>query len=551
MTLTTSPQPMIRSYSIQTPKWQRFQAPLVSASSASASNNTTSGSSSSNKHGKIVSTSSIQTIDSSNNSNDHPYMRQYSHVYHQRLALLGPKCWDTINNDTSIQLIDNTTTEENNQNAVIRVDRILELREKMTCVAVGTLVKETLLVTDSNNKQLHPQSVCRTNDQLYLEDESGRVAIEIVSKNNNTKHQYCSGIVVGMMGYVGIDGVMNVEKVYYPSSSPLSSGTTDVACQQQQENQMDPYLLLISGLNCGSCEKSSLSLEMLVSFLQGSYSGTISKAAKVSHIICAGGLIETTIENNNETTDPIGNGNTNVSSTVHGCRELDGFCYTMIQNTGIPLTILPGQNDPTTANWPQRPIHRSLLPMISSSNKKLMNAVPNPYAATFQCNDSNHTLQQYVIGTDGRNVQDLTKRLLKVVATKKGNQGEEPGDNSDNTNENDVDDNDDIVYEPISELDALELTLKWKHICPTGPETVPTVPHGPTNPDPMVLRDDTVPSIYFCGNSTQFATKLVRNVNDAAPTTRLICVPKFAETGEAVLVNIKTLQVELLRFLDD
>jgi DNA polymerase II small subunit/DNA polymerase delta subunit B len=35
---------------------------------------------------------------------------------------------------------------------------------------------------------------------------------------------------------------------------------------------------------------------------------------------------------------------------------------------------------------------------------------------------------------------------------------------------------------------------------------------------------------------------------EGAPKTRLICVPKFSETGEAVLVNLKTLAVEILRF---
>jgi DNA polymerase delta subunit 2 len=66
--------------------------------------------------------------------------------------------------------------------------------------------------------------------------------------------------------------------------------------------------------------------------------------------------------------------------------------------------------------------------------------------------------------------------------------------------------------------------------------------------------------IYFCGNCEEgFATKLVAfnddENGDAAmdegarvPSTRLICVPKFSETGEAVLVNLKTLEVELLRF---
>lgn len=60
----------------------------------------------------------------------------------------------------------------------------------------------------------------------------------------------------------------------------------------------------------------------------------------------------------------------------------------------------------------------------------------------------------------------------------------------------------------------------------------------------MVL--DQTPHLYICGNSQEgFATQT--NAND----TTLICVPKFSETGEAVLVNLETCAVELLRFDDN
>ena len=57
----------------------------------------------------------------------------------------------------------------------------------------------------------------------------------------------------------------------------------------------------------------------------------------------------------------------------------------------------------------------------------------------------------------------------------------------------------------------------------------------------MVL--DKRPHIYLCGNSSEFATKKVNG-------TTLICVPKFSETGEAVLISLETNDVQLLRFED-
>jgi len=66
----------------------------------------------------------------------------------------------------------------------------------------------------------------------------------------------------------------------------------------------------------------------------------------------------------------------------------------------------------------------------------------------------------------------------------------------------------------------------------------------------MVMNRAT-PDLYFCGNCEEgFATKVLSydddNENDSK--TRLVCIPKFSETGEAVLVNLKTLDVEVLRF---
>ena len=88
----------------------------------------------------------------------------------------------------------------------------------------------------------------------------------------------------------------------------------------------------------------------------------------------------------------------------------------------------------------------------------------------------------------------------------------------------------------------LERQLEWSHMCPTGPSSVPTMPHA--EKDPMVLEQ--APRLYFCGNAPQFAT------TKFAPTGgRMVCLPAFAETGEAVLVNLETMAVELLRFDDN
>ena len=153
---------------------------------------------------------------------------------------------------------------------------------------------------------------------------------------------------------------------------------------------------------------------------------------------------------------------------------------------GIPVDIMPSKHDPTTVNWPQRPLHSSLLPHATNT----LFRTPNPYAAGHG--------NQFVVGTDGVNVKDLQERII----VKK-----DDSDDDDDKNEN---------YRRVSELEALEKTLQWSHICPTGPSSVPTVPH--IDQDPMILTKR--PHVYFCGNATEgFATKKTKDCT-------LICLPK-------------------------
>eukprot|EP00541_Cyclophora_tenuis_P005197 CAMPEP_0116576846 /NCGR_PEP_ID=MMETSP0397-20121206/20776_1 /TAXON_ID=216820 /ORGANISM="Cyclophora tenuis, Strain ECT3854" /LENGTH=79 /DNA_ID=CAMNT_0004105967 /DNA_START=54 /DNA_END=290 /DNA_ORIENTATION=+ len=76
--------------------------------------------------------------------------------------------------------------------------------------------------------------------------------------------------------------------------------------------------------------------DMLLAYLQGNLT---SSAARVCRVIVAGGSIF-------------------VNDVSYGTKELDSF-LAQICAAGIPVNLLPGEDDPTTANWPQRPIHSS------------------------------------------------------------------------------------------------------------------------------------------------------------------------------------------------
>lgn len=468
MTLSINRSTKQRAFAKHTPKWQRFNQTLIVPSTESAS-----------KRG--IQQQQLQ----------HPYQRQYSHVYHQRLAALKPRCWQSYQNELQKKKNDKNENDDN----VVKVERILELQEEVSSVVVGTLVKED----GTDGELLHPKSKCKTKQSLFLEDASGRVAL-----NMDDIHQYCTGMIVAIQGVVQTNGILKVQQVFLPALPPNPTIVTPSNDNNDNNNNEvladgSPHLLLVSGLNCGNPNQSSLQRDMLLSFVRGHFSQMA--GAEISRVIIAGG---STI--------------VNLDHPTVGVKELDTFCV-QLGASGIGIDILPGKDDPTTANWPQRPLHRSLLQFSDRYISHLMNRTPNPYASVHA--------NKYILGTDGTNIHDLTKSLLATKIT-------ESTDNEGCSNNNRT---------PIRELEALRQTLKCGHICPTGPDSVPTMPHPET--DCLVIPE--TPHIYFAGNCDTFDTELF---DDGNVKCRLICIPKFSETGEAVVVNLETLQVKVVRFED-
>jgi DNA polymerase delta subunit 2 len=455
MTLPSSIE--TRLYAEQVPEWQRFQA--------------------SSKDG----------------SQQHPYQRQYAHVYHQRLAQIGPRIWK--------RLEDMCPTSDD----IVHVKRILELPEDQMCACVGTLVveREMKMTTTSALEEADEDALISLNmnknnsSSYYLEDESGRVALKLSSYWNKDASEgeapveFCTGLVIGLIGVVGgVDGVLNVERVI-PATAVQTVPpvvTTNAAAARH------PHVLLLSGIECGSPHASSLPRDMLISYLQGLFPHEGSKASAIVHVIVAGGLVY----------HPTGKEDDVTRTTAYGCRDLDVFLYQVTRATGIPTSILPGQNDPTTANWPQRPLHSALIPVSSNLPTGLLSRCPNPYAATFAWDNERRT----ICGTDGLNVADWMQQTNR---------------------DHDA-------------LSALLATLRHGHMCPTGPSSVPTAPH--TETDPMVLPS--APCVYFAGNCARVQTQLVQTSTNEQ--CRLVCIPKFIDTGMAVLVNLHSLNVEVLRF---
>lgn len=162
----------------------------------------------------------------------------------------------------------------------------------------------------------------------------------------------------------------------------------------------------------------------------------------------------------------------------------------------LPVHVMPGDTDPAPVALPQTPFHKGLF---AGARGALETG-----ALVLESNPMVMETQEglYVMGTSGQPTQDLLKY--------------------------------DSRY---SELDWLCQTLEYRHFAPTAPDTLPTYPF--TSDDPLIMEH--TPNIYFSGNCSRFDTKIYKGI-------RVACIPRFSVTGQAVTIDLETLETELLTF---
>lgn len=507
----------------------------------------------------------------------HPYNFQYNQIYRSRLRKLRDRCIPS-NDDSSI-----------------KVPRIIELNENLANqTIVGTLVKDftkrkgpkmdvsstyfmesfrdtsdktempSLRSIVENKENMDENDADANQNALFLEDESGRVELAFSEENSNyeellnTVDGLTTGVVVAITGLMTPGtGVIVVNDLYLPSLPPQD--------QLSINNTSDSkYVVLCSGLSCGSLEKSqdhgSLSLRrsMLIDYVAGHVDGTGGEASSIVRLIIAGGNCARVTKTKIHENSPRYTNNSNATMSVvlkdgtvqksktqfldgdttntiiktdmkFSIQELDLF-ISEICASGLPVSLLPGTFDPTNANMPQQPFHPCLLQMASRYGR-VLERVTNPYEASLGESGV------HLAGTDGRNIMDIQR--YTCVSQKKTPEAQ---DISKDEEENATF----ISSRPLTSLEALEQSLRYSHIAPSGPDSLNMFPFPEGQEDPLLMEK--CPHVYFAGNCPEYDTKLIDENNVKC---RLICIPSFVETGEAVLLNLSTLEVKRLQFLDD
>ncbi|EME30835.1 DNA polymerase delta subunit 2 [Galdieria sulphuraria] len=421
------------------------------------------------------------------------YSQQYSQIYFCRLAALRP-------------VVENAARNKWTDGILFR-DRLLHLQQGDNCVIIGVIYKEMDLkpsiLKEYSKNPAEPvpilpvkPSFVSDSDVVILEDETGRIRLNF-DRCCLGVNILLTGTVVAVKGQETSSGDFSVDELCFPGIPPLK-------VPRSLDN--DIFILFVSGIGLGAPWNVSMREAMFLDFITGKLGNEEDYhfCSQIGHLFVLGNLLSSAGD------ETLAN-KSNDQQTVNSAQQLfnaeplisaDRFLTTL--SSTIPVTLLPGEADPTNLLLPQQPLHHSLLP--SSSKYNSFRRVTNPY----QCCINGRK----ILVCSGQNIDDACR-----YSTWDWNSVE-------------------------NRLTVMENMLSFRHLCPTAPDTLPCYPYY--DEDPFVLKE--CPHVYVAGNQHAYGTRLI-NANDCG--VRLLCIPDFSTTGQVVLLNLRTLTPQVMEFMID
>ncbi|KAL4929946.1 DNA-directed DNA polymerase delta subunit POL31 [Aspergillus undulatus] len=483
------------------------------------------------------------------------YQQQYGDMYFLRLAKLKPAV-----EKVAIEAWEGFSIAGEQAR---RVERVLDVRQGEPCWVAGTIYMEMPLkpnILDDLTKDnfttappprrtyqdpAHPELT-----EIMLEDESGRLRL---TGSKLLSVQLATGAIIAVLGMENADGDFEAIDIKVPdlARQPRRWERDEAPSSSDQKKGK---IALVSGLGITGTSSDSLALELLTDYLLG-YTGPSSKedgnppdAREIMRLVIAGNSLgANTIEVASATDGAAGKkiaqakkyGYDASAYNASPITQLDSFLAELLPS--IPVTLMPGESDPANFALPQQPIHRAMFPRARAycavpptgeqkAEPGWFDSVTNPWEGDVE--------GWRLWGSSGQNVDDVLRYL--DFADEDGN----------------VDTESDVE----ARIRIMEAMLRWRCGVPTAPDTIWSYPFQ--THDPFVMQS--CPHLFFVGNQPRFKTAIVEGdpplklngedtdmcgTDDASiPTVRLISIPKFRETGELVLVDTETLEVELVRF---
>ncbi|KAI9158683.1 DNA polymerase delta small subunit [Paramyrothecium foliicola] len=474
--------------------------------------------------------SAYQSLHSFDLDKERPYKQQFSDMYFLRLTKIKP----TVEEIAAAAWSETVIAGEKAR----RMDRVLDVRQGELCWVTGTVymdmpMKPNILEDVSKDRWLSaPISIQKyfsddDSDQVMLEDDSGR--IKLVGDLLKTL-PLVTGCIIAVMGTENTNGEFEIINVKFPDlppqperwalSAPPKAEANKVKAEAANEDEemsdgspkSGGKIAIVSGLSFSGTDASyALELELLLEYLLGE-ALTPADQSRVSHIsrlVVAGNSISTVDLKPAALEDPLEKqaskkyGYDASSYNAVPSQLFDEFLSEILPS--IPVTLLPGPQDPANASYPQQPIHPAMFPLArayvkdpASSQPGWFDSVTNPWEGEVD--------GWRVLGTGGQNVDDV----FKYVGTD-------------------------------DRLGMMEAMCRWRCCAPTAPDTLWAYPFQ--EDDPFVMQS--CPHLYFVGCQPRFSTKVISGPQ--GQTVRLITVPSFSETREIVLVDTDTLEVSTVK----
>lgn len=461
---------------------------------------------------------------------------QYAHVYFSRLKSLGPSVLKTAKLTFGVEQDDKLhyakrivdIAKHNQIETVIFGVIFRHMQAKPSILAQYEIPSHELIPAPPDRATT---SYVRDEDDAFIEDEYGRCTLDLSGLDPSVAPlSFVTGFVLALKGHEDrATGTFKVNAFVSVGQAPQRSLPSLAA---------DKYICITSGLSFGKADGHILPAELLMEFLRGNSGDEQEEAASAAivQLIVAGNLVPH-LEDTERGSEVVFAAHRAVKNgekerVAAPIVEVDRFLSAIASS--LPVAVMPGEADPANYLLPQQPLHRCLLP--SSSRNENLARVSNPFECAVD--------KRVVLGTSGQPVTDFA--LYEK-------QGTEMSDNGEG-----------FRSEPSGEkvLDIMELMLNNRHIAPTCPDTLASYPFA-DGVDPFVL--ESTPHVFFVGNQKEFAARLVKTphgqtqsssdgsmdidgVQGGEKTVRIVSVPRFDDTGQAVVVNLRTLECTVREF---
>ena len=296
-------------------------------------------------------------------------------------------------------------------------------------------------------------------DQIMLEDESGRLRLTGAFLDTCL---VVTGCIVAVMGTENKNGEFECVDLKVPDlgrqPQRWERDESDNAVRGKEvlkKRDKAGKIAVVSGLGINGDEGDTMALDLLMEYLLGEAASTQEQeeASRISRLVIAGNSLASANpipSREDMATKSKGQKKYGYDSSAYNAGptdRLDLLLSTLLPS--LPITLIPGESDPTHTALPQQPIHPALFPQ----SRPYMNPPDSAEAGWFHSatNPWEGDMDGWrVSATGGQPVDDMYKYV----------DGDE-------------------------RLEMMEAMMRWRLVAPTAPDTLceiylfPTVLHRP------------------------------------------------------------------------